>query len=253
MPARQARPAARRRPAPGGTARPPPAVSRPCSTTCPAPRMKPSSTRYSRRWAYSRRKMASPAPPCLRPSIDPLPRRRQAAAEAWAGTAGRRAGRPCTSCCATPTRGCGCASPCPAAGGDRTAVPELIHVLGELPSEQAGPAEEALRLLAGRRARKRRPATTPRCGTSTATPGRPGGRSSPRRPSGLAARGQSAGLGYTLLVEVGGNGNGRVARSRARARCWTVEGLNFPVDAWVLGGNRILVAEYNGNRVTRAT
>ena len=31
---------------------------------------------------------------------------------------------------------------------------------------------------------------------------------------------------------------------------WAVEGLRFAVDAYVLGGNRTLVAEHNGNRVT---
>src|SRR5262249_1005755 len=31
---------------------------------------------------------------------------------------------------------------------------------------------------------------------------------------------------------------------------WRIEGLQYPVDAYVLPGNRVLITEYNGRRVT---
>src|SRR5262249_57273984 len=63
-----------------------------------------------------------------------------------------------------------------------------------------------------------------------------------------AARGY---LGYTLVVEADGNGSGRVRElARDGKERWRIEGLQYPVEAWVLPGNRILVAEYNGRRVS---
>jgi hypothetical protein len=38
--------------------------------------------------------------------------------------------------------------------------------------------------------------------------------------------------------------------NRSGGQRWIVEGLQYPVDAWVIGGNRVLVAEYNGMKVT---
>jgi HEAT repeat protein len=58
-------------------------------------------------------------------------------------------------------------------------------------------------------------------------------------------------LGYTLLVEVDNQGHGKVRElDRAGNQRWVIEGLQYPVDAWVIGGNRVLIAEYSGMRVT---
>ena len=55
-------------------------------------------------------------------------------------------------------------------------------------------------------------------------------------------------LGYTLLVQ---NNNGQVLEwDKDRKVRWTLTGLLNPWDAQMLPGNRVLVAEYNGMRVT---
>ena len=57
-------------------------------------------------------------------------------------------------------------------------------------------------------------------------------------------------LGYTLLVEVGGNSNGRVSEVTRDGKIrWTVGNLRYPVDAIVLPGERVLVTEWDGQRV----
>jgi outer membrane protein assembly factor BamB len=58
-------------------------------------------------------------------------------------------------------------------------------------------------------------------------------------------------LGYTLLCEVRGN-EGRIAElgRDGKVRWEFNTNVNFPVDAQIVGGQRVLVAEYNGGRVT---
>src|SRR5262249_36264783 len=58
-------------------------------------------------------------------------------------------------------------------------------------------------------------------------------------------------LGYTLLVQVQSNGTGRVVEiGRDNKPRWQIDGLQYPVDAYVVGGNRVLIAEYNGRKIT---
>jgi hypothetical protein len=59
-------------------------------------------------------------------------------------------------------------------------------------------------------------------------------------------------LGYTLLVELDANGRtGRVRELDSRKKLrWQITGLQFPTDAQVLPGNRVLIAEHYGMRVT---
>jgi hypothetical protein len=59
-------------------------------------------------------------------------------------------------------------------------------------------------------------------------------------------------LGYTLLVEIDPTNNlGRVRElNRAGKQRWSVENLRFPVDAHVIGENRVLIAEYQGTQVS---
>jgi HEAT repeat protein len=137
------------------------------------------------------------------------------------------------------------------AGQDKDAVPVLIDTLADLPADESSPALETLLLLAGEKA-----------------PNAPAGNDAESRRKCRDAwaewwRGNAAAvdlaklhavdsfLGYTILVEVDNNGNGRVQElDRAGKQRWMVENLQYPVDAWVVGGNRLLVGEYNGMRVT---
>jgi hypothetical protein len=59
-------------------------------------------------------------------------------------------------------------------------------------------------------------------------------------------------LGYTLLVQVQQNtGIGRVLElGRDGKPRWQIDGLQYPVDAYVLGGSSVLITECNGQRVS---
>jgi HEAT repeat protein len=138
-----------------------------------------------------------------------------------------------------------------AAAGQKDAVPVLIDLVTELPREQSWQAQEVLVRLAGEGA----PETAP--GDDDA------GRKKARDAwaawwkanaaradlSRLAAVQQT--LGYTTVVLVEDGGMGRVVELGRDGKVrWQIEGLQYPVDAWVLPGNRVLVGEYNGMKVT---
>jgi hypothetical protein len=66
-------------------------------------------------------------------------------------------------------------------------------------------------------------------------------------------------LGYTLLVTrdliwrggKGGGQNGKVVElDQNNKPRWTIENLNYPVDAQVIGKDRVLITEYQGRKVT---
>jgi HEAT repeat protein len=133
---------------------------------------------------------------------------------------------------------------------EREAVPVLIALVGDLPADRSGPAEEYLLRLAADR-----------------PPPMPSGEGDlrPKRREAWEAWWAAQGakveliernapalaqrfLGYTILVqpqqgwvtELGADGKQR----------WQITGLGNPMDVQVLPGNRVLVAEYNQRRVT---
>jgi PQQ-like domain len=58
-------------------------------------------------------------------------------------------------------------------------------------------------------------------------------------------------LGYTLIVQSADSGVGRVLEVGRDGKVrWQIDGLALPVDAEVLAGDRILIAEFSGMRVT---
>ena len=138
-----------------------------------------------------------------------------------------------------------------ASAREKEALPVLIDLLGELPAEQTWPAVDCLHLAAGDKA------PTVEQGTDAA------GKKKYRdawaawwKENGAAldlARLDTKPrlLGYTLVVQYNNGGNGRVMElGRDGKPRWTIDKLQGPVDAWVLGENRVLIAEYNGSRVS---
>ena len=134
--------------------------------------------------------------------------------------------------------------------GEKEAVPVLIDLLAELPSAQTWPTQDILHQLAGDKA------PTPAIGEKAED--RKKYRDAwaawwkANAPSAdLAKLTTGAGyLGYTLVVEVGNNSNGRVAEVGRDGKIrWQVGNLKYPVDAIVLPGERVLVTEWDGNRV----
>jgi hypothetical protein len=135
---------------------------------------------------------------------------------------------------------------------DREAVPALIDLLGELPQTQGWRAEEVLCRLAGDDA--------PKLSLGSDEAARKACRDAwkdwwGRQGAGvdLARLDQAPRmLGYTLLVEMDTRGVGGRVRELGpdRAQRWHIDGLQLPLDAQVLPGNRVLIAEYGGRQVT---
>src|SRR5262245_3776542 len=134
--------------------------------------------------------------------------------------------------------------------GEKDAVPVLIDLLGELPSAQSWPAQDLLHQLAGDK-------------SPVVVPGDKPEERKKYREAWLAwwkANAESVNLaklttspgylGYTLLIEVGNNSVGRVAEVGRDGKIrWQIGNLRYPVDAFVLPGERVLVTEWDGNRV----
>jgi HEAT repeats len=131
---------------------------------------------------------------------------------------------------------------------DRDAVPVLIELLAQLPAEHAWPAEDLLHRLAGEQAPHlglgRDQAAQVRCRDAWAAWWREHGAAAD-----LARLEKTpAVLGYTLLVLLDA---GRVLEVRSNGTVrWQIDGLGFPLDAQVLPGDRVLVAEHNNDCVT---
>ncbi len=130
---------------------------------------------------------------------------------------------------------------------DREAVPTLIDLLAELPPKQVWQAQEVLYVLAG-----------------DSPPEKPGNSDEERKRNRDAwaawwkANGDKADfarldpdrrwLNLTLVVD---HAQGRVYElGPDKKPRWTINGLQNPIDAVVLPGNRVLIAEYSGLKVT---
>ncbi|HZV05734.1 MAG TPA: HEAT repeat domain-containing protein [Gemmataceae bacterium] len=135
--------------------------------------------------------------------------------------------------------------------GQRDAVPVLIELLNELPTAQAEPAEEYLQRLAGEQA-----PNLPSGDDNTARKKRRDvwaawWKANSERVA-LVDRYPPAGieryLGYILLVIA--NTGEVLELDRDRKVRWHLNGLMNPRDVQVLGNDRILIAEWNAQRVS---
>lgn len=137
-----------------------------------------------------------------------------------------------------------------ATAGEKDAVPVLIDLLTELPAAQTWPAQDLLHQLAGEKAPTvlmgDKPEERKKYRDAWADWWKANGPGTD-----LAKLVTSPGyLGYTLLIEVGNNSVGRVAEVGRDGKIrWEVKNLRYPVDASVLPGERVLVTEWDGNRV----
>jgi HEAT repeat protein len=138
-----------------------------------------------------------------------------------------------------------------AAAGHKDAVPVLIDLVTRLPREHSWQAQEVLVRLAGESAPQTVAGDDDGARRKSADAWAAWWKANADRTdlSRLAAVRQT--LGYTLVVLVEDSGMGRVVELGRDGKVrWQVEGLQYPVDAWVLPGNRVLVGEYNGMKVT---
>jgi hypothetical protein len=141
---------------------------------------------------------------------------------------------------------------------DRDILPIMVDLLGELDPAKLWPIEEALVRLAGDKA--------PNVSLGSDAASRKACRDgwakwladNEKNIDMTRLTADNLFLGYTLLVQynnrigVGIKPNmGEVYELDTKKNVrWKIEINTYPVDAQVIGGNRVLVAEYNGNRVT---
>jgi HEAT repeat protein len=138
------------------------------------------------------------------------------------------------------------------AAGEKEAVPVLIDLLSALPPEQVGAVEDSLYQLAGEKA-PQAPASDADAATKKkyAEAWSTWWKDNGDKIDLAKLEATRSYLGLTLIVEVQNNNMGRVVEiGRDGKERWHIDGLQYPVDAWVLGGGRVLVAEYNGRKVT---
>jgi HEAT repeat protein len=131
---------------------------------------------------------------------------------------------------------------------DRDAIPVLIDLLGQLPREKSWSADEILRRLAGDQA--------PNVSLGDTEASRHAYRQA--WADWWQAHGSQVDLaklsqpppifGYTIVVLLD---TGRILElDRDNKVRWEIDGLMYPLDFQFLPGNRVLVAENKGNRVT---
>jgi hypothetical protein len=135
---------------------------------------------------------------------------------------------------------------------DKEAIPVLIEALKEVAHEVSEPARDALYQIAGEKA----PDVAP--GDDAASRKRYSEAwaawwEANKDSADLGKLTSSPGfLGYTLLTQV--NPNNRIGGvcelGRDNKPRWQIGNLNYPLDARMVGNNRVLVCEYDGLRVT---
>jgi HEAT repeat protein len=139
--------------------------------------------------------------------------------------------------------------------GQKDAVPVLIELLAQLPVNQGWEAEDLLYRIAEDKpptAMLSDEASRKKCRDTWA-----GWWKTNAAKANLAKlENGSRFLGYTLVVStsIRGNQNGQVMElGRDGKPRWQFENLMYPLDAHVVGNNRVLVAEYSANQVTERT
>ncbi|HWG46411.1 MAG TPA: hypothetical protein VN688_26860 [Gemmataceae bacterium] len=135
-----------------------------------------------------------------------------------------------------------------AMAGDKEAVPVLIDLLAQLPLEQAGSVEELLYRLAGVKAPPIPLSSEPVAQCQCRDAWREWWRAYGDRVEMAVLKDRERMLGYTLLVLL--NDNRVVEWDRDGKSRWQINGLASPLDAEVLPGQRVLIAEYDTKRVT---
>lgn len=135
-----------------------------------------------------------------------------------------------------------------ASAGDRQAVPVLIDLLAQLPVEQAEQVEELLYRLAGPHAPPvslgQDAASQRKCRDAWQVWWRSRG----EQVEMAVLKDRERQVGYTLLVLL--HDNRVVEWDRDGKPRWQIDGLASPLDAEVLPGRRVLIAEHDGKRVT---
>jgi HEAT repeat protein len=136
---------------------------------------------------------------------------------------------------------------------EKDAIPALIALLDQVPPEQWTEVDDYLRRLAGDNAPKLAADDDPATRRKTREEWTAWWKTNGDKVELARSEPKQRLLGYTLLVEAWspmGNG-GRVLEIDAQGKKrWEISGLQYPVDAQVVGNDRVLIAEYSSSQVT---
>jgi hypothetical protein len=135
-----------------------------------------------------------------------------------------------------------------ASAGDRQAVPVLIDLLAELPAEQAEQAQEELYLLAGSKAPQIPQGQDAMAKQTCRDAWRLWWRDHGEHVEMAVLKDRERQLGYTLLVLL--HDSRVVEWDREGKPRWQISGLAAPLDAEVMAGRRVLIAEHDTKRIT---
>ncbi len=131
---------------------------------------------------------------------------------------------------------------------EKDALPVLIALLGEMPSTETGLVEDLLFRLAGEKAPNVPSGTTPEERKKAQALWEEWYRAGKDRIDLAKLAEEMKPRGFTLVVLLDA---GRVVDLDAGKKPrWQITGLEFPLDVHLLPGERVLVAEYRGNKVT---
>jgi HEAT repeat protein len=131
--------------------------------------------------------------------------------------------------------------------GHREAVPVLIDLLAELSGDQIGQVEDTLHELAGDNAPDT-PLPTDNAEKKKCRDAWAAWWKANAERVDLKHLSDRPWYGYTVLCD---SSNHRVYEiDRDGKERWAIAGVPFPVDAWVVGNHHVLIAEYNGQRVS---
>lgn len=135
-------------------------------------------------------------------------------------------------------------------GRDKGVVPELIRLMGDLPVEKGWRAEELLFRLAGEEAPNVSLGSDKAANAKTRDEWKKWWDANQAKVD-LAKLDQESSFGLTIVCETSNRGNvGRiVALGGDMKERWSVDNLNWPMDAVPLSNKRVVIAEHNRNRV----
>jgi HEAT repeat protein len=130
---------------------------------------------------------------------------------------------------------------------ERDGVPVLIDLLTVLPADQVGQVEDALQQLAGDSAPEAALGTEAADKKKCREAWLAWWKVNAKRVD-LARLTARPWYNFTVLCDCSNNRVFEVDRNGKER--WAIDGLQFPVDAWVVANNRVLIAEYNGRKIT---
>jgi HEAT repeat protein len=130
---------------------------------------------------------------------------------------------------------------------EREGVPVLIDLLTVLPSDDLGEVEDALYQLAGETAPDVVPGNEPAERQKCRDAWIAWWKTNEKRVD-LGRLTERKWLGFTVICDSGGNRVFEIDRHGKQR--WAIENVMTPLEAVVLAGNRVLIAEYGANRVT---